>query len=91
MVSIIHLAPRRASDVRPGGPVVLPTRRGGIAWRHGAALTLRSASGLLARLAARLAEDALPVRRHLPALEFTDGAVYEDGRYVGRIDGVHRL
>ena len=91
MVSIIHLAPRRAGGVRPGGPVVLPTRPGGIAWRHGAALTLRSASVVLARLAARLADDAKPARRHLPVLEFADGVVYEDGRYVGRIDGVQRL
>jgi hypothetical protein len=91
MVTIIHLAPRRGSGARPGGPVVVPTRRGGIAWRHGAALALRSASALLARIAARLAADAAPGPTVAPALEFADGVVYEDGRYVGRIDGVRRL
>ncbi|RZU02004.1 hypothetical protein [Rivibacter subsaxonicus] len=91
MVTIIHLAPRRASGPRPGGPVVVPTRHSGGALRHAAALALRSASSLLARIAARLAEEAAPRSRAAPELEFADGVLYSDGRYVGHVAGVRRL
>ena len=91
MVTIIHLAPRRGNDTRPGGPVVVPTTRSGVAWRPAAALALRSASAVLAGIAARIANEAVPRPHTRPALEFADGCVYEDGRYVGRIDGVRRL
>ena len=91
MVTIIHLAHRRASGPRPGGPVVVPTRHSGGAWRHAAALALRSASAVLARIAERLAEEAMPRSRAAPALEFADGVLYADGRYVGQVDGVRRL
>ena len=91
MVTIIHLAPRRAGGPRPGGPVVVPTRQPGGALRHAAALTLRSASAVLARIAARLAEEAAPRSRAAPELEFADGVLYADGLYVGQVDGVRRL
>lgn len=51
---------------------------------------LRSAGHALERAAAALL--ARPAEPPAPRREFgADGAVYEDGRLVGFLDGVHRL
>lgn len=58
--------------------------------RRLAARLLRSAGHALERAAAALL--ARPVAVHAPRREFgADGAVYEDGRLVGFLDGVQRL
>jgi|RhisoiCoNPM_1038542.scaffolds.fasta_scaffold00142_3 hypothetical protein len=58
--------------------------------RRLAARLLRSASHSLERAAAALL--ARPATLHAPRREFgADGAVYEDGRLVGFLDGVQRL
>lgn len=65
--------------------------------RRAAAGALRSASAVLARLARRVAAPAAPKRGVDPRLEFyaeagaPEGALYLDGQWVGRIEGVPRL
>ncbi|MCV2369491.1 hypothetical protein [Roseateles oligotrophus] len=65
------------------------------AWRLRLALTLRTSSALLARLATRLTRSARPTRR--PELEFyaeagaPEGALYADGRRIGTLSGITRL
>jgi len=76
-------------------PVV--ERPASAAARRAAAAALRSASAVLARLARRVASPALPLPRADPRLEFyaeagaPEGALYLDGDFVGRIEGVRRL
>jgi len=65
--------------------------------RRAAAVSLRSASAVLARLARRLAETPVPRRVDDPRLEFyaeagaPEGALYLDGELVGWVQGVRRL
>jgi hypothetical protein len=62
-----------------------------------AAIGLRSASAMLARLSRRLATPAGRVARAAPQLEFyaeagaPEGALYLDGKLVGFVSGVQRL
>lgn len=88
MVTIIPLAPRSAGSRRPGGPTVLPTRRSP---RDLLALALLAASRALERQAERLAIAVARVKPTPPVREFSAGALFEDGVYIGRIDGVSRL
>lgn len=76
----------------PGGPAVtVPTSAAGSV-RERLAAALRALAVLVARAAVQLAQapraaqPVAPVRR-----EFAHGALYEDGRLVGRIEGVDRL
>ncbi|MEO7055802.1 MAG: hypothetical protein ABI281_06275 [Caldimonas sp.] len=61
-----------------------------------AAALLASASGVLARLSARMVAPRAP-REHDPRFEFhaeagaPEGALYVDGRFVGWLPGVTRL
>ena len=61
------------------------------------AVGLRSASAVLARLSRRLAQPVSRVARPAPQLEFyaeagaPEGALYLDGKLVGRVVGVRRL
>jgi len=65
--------------------------------RHVAAMSLRSASAVLARLSRRLARPASVARHPVPVLEFyaeagaPEGALYLDGELVGFVPGVSRL
>lgn len=65
--------------------------------RHVAAVSLRSASAVLARLSRRLARPANAAPHAVPVLEFyaeagaPEGALYLDGRLVGVVPGVTRL
>ncbi len=65
--------------------------------RHLAALALRSASAVLARLARRLAVPLKPPAARGQDLEFhaeagaPEGALYLDGKLVGWLPGVRRL
>jgi len=68
--------------------------------RHGAAVGLRSASAVLARLARRLRVAAPERAPRLPEVEFQafhhdggapEGALYIDGELVGFVPGVTRL
>src|SRR5690349_19524059 len=68
------------------------------AWRWRVAGALRSGSALLARLADTVAEVRAAARRQRrPELEFyaeagaPEGALFIDGRLVGRLPGVRRL
>ncbi len=89
MVTIISLDSRRGGGrPRPGGPTVLPTQRSP---RDLLALALLAASRTLERQAARLAVAIAHVEPVPPVREFSAGALYEDGVYSGRIDGVTRL
>jgi hypothetical protein len=71
--------------------------RAASAARRAAALSLRSVSAVLARLARRLAEVPAPRRVTDPRLEFyaeagaPEGALYLDGELVGWVQGVRRL
>ncbi|MDN3922691.1 hypothetical protein [Roseateles violae] len=66
------------------------------AWRGRAATALRGASAMLDRLADALAR-VQALRRRRPELEFyaeagaPEGALYMDGRLVGKLPGVRRL
>lgn len=77
----------------PAPPVALaphPARQVAV---HG----LRRASALFARWAQQLARPAEPVRADEPRLEFyaeagaPEGALFLDGKLVGRLHGVRRL
>jgi hypothetical protein len=65
--------------------------------REAAAEALRRASAALARLARRIAQAPAPVASADPQLEFyaeagaPEGALYLDGKLVGRLGGVTRL
>jgi hypothetical protein len=67
--------------------------------RSAAAAALRQASGLLEALARELAAHELPAEPEpaAPVLEFhaeagaPEGALYVNGRLVGRLEGVNRL
>jgi hypothetical protein len=81
-----------STESYPGGPAVaLPTSAAGSV-RERLAAVLRALAVLVARVAVLLAQTpraappAAPERR-----EYADGALYEDGRLVGRIEGVDRL
>jgi hypothetical protein len=67
---------------------VLPTRRSP---RDLLALALLATSRALERQAARLAVVISRVEPMPPVREFSAGTLFEDGVYVGRIDGVRRL
>lgn len=88
MVTIIPLDSRRAGGRRPGGPTVLPTQRSP---RDLLARALLAASHALERQAARLVVAISRVKPTPPVREFSAGALFEDGVYIGRIDGVTRL
>lgn len=76
----------------PGGPAaLLPTSPAG-SLRTRLAAVLRALAVLLARAAVQLTDLPRTVRSAAPeAREFSDGALYEDGRFVGRVEGVKRL
>ena len=87
------LKPLPWSPVEPRAPWTYPLRRA-------AAAGLRSASGVLARLARRMALPAAPApaeRRAASRLEFyadsgaPEGALYLDGKLVGWLPQVTRL
>ena len=65
--------------------------------RHTIAVSLRSASAVLARMSVRLARPAGRCGRAVAQLEFhaeagaSEGALYLDGRLVGWVTGVRRL
>ena len=65
--------------------------------RRLAAIGLRSASAMLARLSRRIARPAGRVTHPVPRLEFyaesgaPEGALYLDGKLVGWVPGVRRL
>jgi hypothetical protein len=67
------------------------------AWRWRIAGALRGASAWLARLADAMARVRAATRRQKPELEFyaeagaPEGALYVDGRLVGRLPGIKRL
>jgi hypothetical protein len=74
-----------------------PWRR---AMRRAVAAVLRSASGVLARAARRLRDDATPRPLTLPEIEFAafhsnagapEGALYVDGELVAIVPGLTRL
>jgi len=74
-----------------------PQHPQGEAARRLAALVLRRASAVLARLSRRLARPAVQAKQLEPQLEFyaeagaPEGALYLDGKLVGWVSGVNRL
>lgn len=75
-----------------GGPAVaLPTSTAG-SLRERLAALLRALGVLVARAAVQLTVSPRAARPVAPGgREFEDGALYEDGRLVGRVEGVKRL
>jgi len=75
-----------------GGPAVaLPTSPAG-SLRERLAAVLRALAVLVARAAVQLAGSPRAARPVAAvAREYAAGALYEDGRLVGRIEGVERL